>query len=259
MLKDPQATAQDIVKWIQAYFESACKEGSAVIGISGGKDSSTTAALCVRALGKDRVLGVLMPNGVQRDIDDARLLVKTLDIPSLTVNIGKTTSTLIATLEASEDLAAITGVADLSRDTLINMPARIRMTTLYAIAQSLPHGGLVVNTCNRSEDYVGYSTKFGDAAGDLGPISGLLVEEVRQIGEVLGLPSRLVGKVPSDGLSGLDDEQKLGFTYATLDRYIQTGQCDDETTRRRIDIMHIANLHKIMPMPTFKPADEAYI
>ncbi|MBM6999752.1 NAD(+) synthase [bacterium] len=254
MLRDPNATVEAITRWIRSYFDGACPKGRAVVGISGGKDSSCVATLCVRALGRDRVLGVLMPNGVQSDIDDARRVVSTLGIAGVTMNIGRTVSAALDMFEDSAELSSVTGLDGLSRDGRINLPARIRMATLYAIAQSLPHGGLVMNTCNRSEDYVGYSTKYGDAAGDLAPISGLVVEEVRQVGRALGLPADLVGKPPSDGLSGMDDEQKLGFSYEVLDRYILTGACADEATRRRIDVMHVRNLHKLQTIPAYEVA-----
>mgnify|MGYP000372482338 FL=1 len=137
------------------------------------------------------------------------------------------------------------------------MPARIRMTTLYAVGQMLPQGGRVANTCNLSEDWVGYSTKYGDAAGDFSPLSHLLVHEVRQIGHALGLPGSLVDKTPSDGLSGSTDEERLGFTYAVLDRYVLTGECPDEAVRARIDRLHALNLHKLRLMPSFEPAEDA--
>ena len=127
------------------------------------------------------------------------------------------------------------------------------MTTLYAVAQSVPKGGRVANTCNRSEDYVGYSTKFGDAAGDFSPMAHMLVEEVRQIGRTLGLPEDLIEKIPTDGLSGKTDEDKLGFTYETLDHYIQTGECADTEIKEKIDRLHRINLHKLQPMPLYKP------
>jgi NAD+ synthase len=129
------------------------------------------------------------------------------------------------------------------------------MSTLYAIAQALPNGGRVANTCNRSEDFIGYSTKFGDAAGDFSPLSNLLVHEVIQIGEVLGVPERLTRKTPSDGLSGMSDEDKIGFTYATLDHYVLTGECEDEEIRKKIDRMHMLNLHKLQLMPSFALAE----
>jgi len=191
-----------------------------------------------------------MPDGIQSDIADAIALVEHLDIKHLVVNIGDTTKALTAAIEGAEgfDLVA----ASMSRDSIINMPARLRMTTLYAVGQSLPKGGRVANTCNRSEDYVGYSTKYGDAAGDFSPLQNILVEEVRQLGHELGLPDFLINKTPSDGLSGQTDEDKLGFTYAQLDHYILTGQCQDPDIQAKIDRMHAMNMHKLQLMPAFK-------
>ena len=234
MLKDPVKTKNEIVEWIREYFEQNGKGCKAVIGISGGKDSSIAAALCAEALGKDRVVGVLMPNGVQSDISDSVKLVEF----------------------SNKDLLALSGTDGITRDTEINLPPRLRMSTLYAVGQMLPGGARVVNTCNASEDYVGYSTKYGDAAGDFSPLSHLLVHEVRQIGDTLGLPYDLVHKTPSDGLSGQDDEQKLGFTYAMLDKYVLTGECEDETIKAKIDRLHRINLHKLQLMPAFEPAEE---
>ena len=146
-------------------------------------------------------------------------------------------------------------ITELSSDTIINIPPRIRMATLYAVAASLPGGGRVANTCNRSEDYIGYSTKYGDAAGDFSPISDYLVTEVKQIGheiEALSPISELIEKTPSDGLCGYTDEDKIGFTYATLDKYILTGVCEDDEIRAKIDRMHILNLHKLKTIPMCK-------
>jgi NAD+ synthase len=138
-----------------------------------------------------------------------------------------------------------------SKQTRINMAPRLRMTTLYAISQS--NNGRVVNTCNLSEDWVGYSTRYGDAAGDFSPLGGLTVQEVVAIGKVLGLPIELVEKAPSDGLTGLTDEDNLGFTYAVLDKYIRTGVCEDEATKALIDHKHVTNLFKLKPIPHFEP------
>ena len=246
MLQNPEKTVEELIRWLADYFENNGPKCKAVIGISGGKDSSVCAALCVKALGKERVLGVLMPNGVQGDIEDARSLVHFLGIPFMEINIHDGFLGMKKDVEAS---------CPLSHDALINLPPRLRMATLYAVAQSIEEGGRVVNTCNRSEDYVGYSTQFGDSAGDVSPLMLLLVEEVKQIGRVLGLPSYLVDKTPSDGLSGCSDEDKLGFTYATLDHYILTGECVDSTTQERIDRLHQMNLHKLLPMPHFDPGN----
>lgn len=253
MLENPVKTKDEIVEWIRAYFEENGRGCKAVIGISGGKDSSVAAALCAEALGKENVVGVLMPNGVQSDISDSRALVQFLGIPYVELNIGGAFGAFRDMLTRSEELMSLCGTDGLTRDTEINLPPRLRMTTLYAVGQMIPGGARVVNTCNASEDYVGYSTKYGDAAGDFSPLSKLFVHEVRQIGDALGLPKELVHKVPSDGLSGQDDEQKLGFTYACLDEYVLTGRCDDEKTKARIDHLHKINLHKLRLMPAYEP------
>ena len=233
-----QETLDQLVDWVKNYFaENAAPETKAVIGISGGKDSSVAAAVCVKALGKERVIGVLMPQNEQSDIAYSRLLVDTLGIKSYTINIGETVSTFMA--ELSKHLEP-------SRQAQVNTPARVRMTTLYAVAASV--NGRVVNTCNLSEDWVGYSTKYGDAAGDFSPLSDLTVTEVRQIGEALGLPNELVHKVPIDGLSGYTDEENLGFTYAELDSYIR----HETDLREKIDRLHRCNLHKLELMPKFE-------
>lgn len=230
----------ECVKWIRDFFEENGKGCNAVVGISGGKDSSVVAALCVEALGKDRVIGVLMPNGEQSDIDKAELLTDTLGIKRYVVNIKDSVDGLIKSLPF-----------ELSEQSRINLPPRIRMATLYAVAQS--HNGRVANTCNLSEDWVGYSTRYGDSVGDFSPCSFLTVAEVKEIGKLLGLPSELVDKVPSDGLSGMSDEEKLGFTYAELDRYIRTGEIESAKSKERIDRLHKMNLFKLSLMPAFKP------
>ena len=201
------------------------------------------AALCAEALGKDRVVGVLMPCGEQKDIDMAELLVSHLGIRSYTVNIK----------DAVEAIRREIPI-ELSDQSRINLPPRVRMATLYAVSQSV--NGRVANTCNLSEDWVGYSTRYGDAAGDFSPCSGLTVAEVKEIGGLLGLPAVLVDKVPSDGLCGKTDEDNLGFTYAELDRYIRTGEMPEGEKKDRIDRLHKRNLFKLQLMPAFKPDPE---
>ena len=256
MLKNPQKTKDEIVQWIRDYMQANGPDCSIVVGVSGGKDSSVAAALAAEALGTDRVVGVLMPNGVQSDISDSEALVAHLGIPNITVNIQAGFDGLSGAINEVLAQGTLSGVETLSRDSIINLAPRLRMSTLYAIAQALPNGGRVINTCNRSEDYIGYSTKYGDAAGDFSPLANLLVHEVIQIGEVLGLPEFLIKKTPSDGLSGMSDEDKIGFTYATLDHYVLTGECPDETIKAKIDRMHRLNLHKLQLMPSFKPAED---
>ena len=242
---DAKKTKEDLVKWIRDFFEVNGPGCNAVVGISGGKDSSIAAAVCVEALGRDRVFGVLMPNGEQSDIDKAQLLVNHLGIDHCIVNIKAAYDGLLEAIKASNS------VEELSRQTIINLPPRIRMSTLYAISQS--KNGRVVNTCNLSEDWVGYSTRYGDAAGDFSPLSHLTVSEVKEIGRLLGLPSELVDKAPSDGLCGKTDEDNLGFTYAALDHYIRNGVCEDEETKEKIDTLHTRNLFKLELMPAFVP------
>ena len=230
------------VQWIRDWFEQNGKGFNAVIGISGGKDSSVVAALCVEALGKDRVIGVLMPNGEQPDFDCSKQLVAHLGIPYYVCNIKQAVDGVLQSLTDS-------GV-EITRQTRVNLPPRIRMSTLYALSQS--NNGRVANTCNLSEDWVGYSTRYGDAAGDFAPLGKLTVQEVKAIGFHLGLPRNLVEKVPSDGLTDRTDEDNLGFTYAALDKYIRTGVCEDEAVKAKIDRLHVMNEFKLKPIPCFE-------
>ena len=231
----------DCVAWIRKFFEENGPGCNAVLGISGGKDSSVAAALCVEALGKDRVIGVLMPKGEQHDIDMAHLLVNHLGIRHYVINIQDAVEGLLKSMPA--DLP-------LTPQTLQNIPPRVRMTTLYAVSQS--NNGRVVNTCNLSEDWVGYSTRYGDSVGDFSPMSNLTVTEVKELGRLLGLPDVLVDKVPIDGLCGKTDEENLGFTYAELDVYIRTGYIADPEKKANIDRRHKMNLFKLQLMPSFE-------
>ncbi len=238
---DAQKIKDEIVIWIRDWFEKNGKGCNAVIGISGGKDSSAVAALCVEALGRDRVIGVLMPNGEQFDIDVSKDLVDFLGIKNYTLNIKDAYNSIISQVEE---------MTEVSRFTSVNLPPRIRMAALYAVSQSF--NGRVANTCNLSEDWVGYSTKYGDAAGDFSPLSRFTVAEVKAIAKECGLPDRFVEKVPIDGLCGKTDEDNLGFTYAVLDKYIRTGVCEDDATKKKIDDMHVKNLFKLRLMDTFE-------
>ncbi|MBE6747287.1 MAG: NAD(+) synthase [Ruminococcaceae bacterium] len=242
MTFNAEKVKNDIVLWIRDWFDKNGKGCNAVLGISGGKDSSVVAALCVEALGRDRVVGVLMPKGVQHDIDMSQLLVEHLGIKSVTVNILDAYEALVGEIRSQ--------LPDFSTQAETNLPPRLRMATVYAVSQSL--NGRVANTCNLSEDWVGYSTRYGDSAGDFSPLSRLTVDEVKQIGRVLNLPDVLVDKVPIDGLCGKTDEDNLGFTYAVLDKYIRTGVCEDAEIKAKIDRMHEINKFKLELMPVFE-------
>jgi len=234
------AVTDACVRWIRDWFSKNGDGCRAVVGISGGKDSSVTAALCVRALGAERVLGVLMPCGVQADIDCAVDLCDALGIERVVINVK----------DAVDGVLRAMGDMPVSEQTRINLPPRIRMATLYAVSQS--QNGRVANTCNLSEDWVGYSTRYGDSVGDFSPLSRLTVTEVKAIGRELGLPAHLVDKVPIDGLSGSTDEEKLGFTYAALDAYIRDGAEPPAEIKEKIDRLHRINQFKLELMPCFE-------
>ena len=244
---DAKKTVKELVNWLKNWFDINGKDSIAVIGISGGKDSSVVASLCVKALGKDRVLGVMMPNGIQNDIDDAIRLCKLLDIKNITVNIKDIVDSEKKVLLS--ELKKI-NIDELTNQTLTNLPARIRMVTLYGISQTV--NGRVINTSNLSEIWIGYSTRFGDSVGDVSPLANLTVSEVKEIGLELGLPSDLVNKVPSDGLSGKTDEDNIGFTYNTLDKYIREGICEDKDIKKLIDERHKNNEFKTKKIPSFE-------
>ena len=241
----------ELVVWIRNWFKDNGPGCNAVIGISGGKDSTVVAALCCEALGKDRVIGVMMPQGFQEDIEVSYSVVNHLGIRSIQVDIGEAINELLNDIRYGiYDMSYQgPGAIDISRQTLVNLPPRIRMATLYAISQSL--NGRVSNNCNLSEDWVGYSTRWGDSVGDFAPLAGLTVTEVKEIGRELGLPAEFIDKVPSDGLCGKTDEDNLGFTYDALDHYIRTGECEDAEVKAKIDTLHKKNLFKQQPIPSY--------
>jgi NAD+ synthase len=242
---DPVRVKDEIVQWIRDFFEENGPGCNAVVAISGGKDSSVVAGLCVEALGRDRVYGVLLPNGEQADIDASKKLVAHLGIDHVILNIRTAFDGILDEMRTQM-------TAEPSTQTITNLPARLRMAATYAVAQS--KNGRVANTCNLSEDWVGYNTRYGDGAGDFSPLCRLTVQEVRAVGEVLGLPHDLVYKVPIDGLTPLTDEENLGFTYDALDRYIRTGVCEDPEVKANIDRRHKINLFKLNLMPAFEYA-----
>ena len=235
-----------LIKWIEKQFEDI-PDGKAIIGISGGKDSTVTAALCAKALGPDRVVGVMMPNGEQPDIKDSIWVCELLGIHRLTINIGPTVKMLCREIDEAYDYDHCSIKNPMIKT---NLPARIRMSTLYAVTALYPNSR-VINTCNMSEDFVGYSTKYGDAAGDISPLGNLTVREILEIGDDLLLPYKLVHKVPSDGMCGKSDEDNLGFTYDELDNFILNTKEVSEETREKIQKLHNSTRHKYKAMPTF--------
>lgn len=229
-----------LLDWMRAQMK-ACGGKTAVIGISGGKDSSVTAALSVAAYGRENVVGVLMPDGVQPDIDYSNGLVDVLNIRHYTFNIHGGTSGIL-------DEMTRVGI-DASRQTKVNLPSRIRMATLYAIAQS-EEGGIVINTSNLSEDWVGYCTIYGDSAGAFSPIGMYTTEEVIAIGRALGLPERFLIKPPSDGLTGKTDEDNLGFSYHAVNEYVRKGVADP-AIKEQIDHKHRVSRFKFQTIPVY--------
>ena len=253
-----QKLTKDVIQWIRDYYKDNL-EGKAIIGISGGKDSTIVAALCVEALGADRVIGVLMPNGLQSDISDSREVCQYLDIYSLEINMEEAYDGLVDNIAIALDNNSKrlkNGFWTVRGNNMIrtNLPARLRMATLYAVAALYPNSR-VVNTCNFSEDYVGYSTKYGDAAGDFSPLGRLTVREVLQIGDDLGLPYKLVHKTPSDGMCGKSDEDNLGFTYEELDSFLLCERGLSPETMSKVARLHKSTRHKYVPMPVYDPSE----
>lgn len=249
---DAKEMKERCVAWIREWFEKNGPSCKAVLGISGGKDSSVAAALCVEALGKERVIGVLLPSGIQEDIDYAKELVEHLDIKSMEINIGDSVEVIYREMELAAKKDCHWSAFSITPQTKTNLPARIRMSVIYAVAQSV--NGMMVNTCNLSESHIGYSTLYGDQAGSFSPLDRLTATEVKAIGRELKVPDRLVQKAPSDGLCGKTDEDNLGFTYAELDQYIRTGEIGDLEHKKKIDDLYRRNHFKtqIMHIPTFE-------
>lgn len=239
---DAKKVKDDLVNWIRNWFDNNGEDCKAVIGISGGLDSSVVAALCTEALGKDRVIGVLLPKYIQRDICFADMLCDHLDIKRYEIDINDMYNKVAMGL-------ALSGI-NTTNQARINISPRIRMTVLFAVAQSL--NGRVSCNSNLSESWIGYSTIFGDSAGSFAPLLNLTKTEVKLIARELGLPMMLVEKEPSDGLCGKTDEDNFGFTYEVLDRYIRTGAIDDENIKMKIDDMHRKNMFKQEPIARFK-------
>ena len=227
-------------QWLRDEVAHAGAKGI-VLGLSGGIDSSVLAALSREALGREGVLGVIMPcHSIDEDEADARLLAQALDIQTERVDLSRTFDSLCGAIGS-----------DLSTLTKSNMKARLRMVTLYALAQS--RGLLVCATSNRSEFETGYFTKYGDSGADLMPLAGFLKREIRAMARELNVPDRIITKAPSAGLyEGQTDEGDMGFTYDVLDEYLATGNIADPAAKERIDVMRRRSEHKRKPIPIFR-------
>ena len=245
---------EGVINWIREWFEENGKGCNAVIGISGGKDSTIVAKLCVEALGANRVIGVMMPCGVQKDISDSIRVCEYLGIKNYTINIEGAVN---ATLKQMEDAGI-----EISNQTIVNLPPRIRMSTLYAVSQS--HNGRVSNNCNLSEDICGFSTRFGDSVGDFSPLSNLTTVEIVQIGDYLGIPYDLVHKVPMDGLNVnendeyITDEDILGVRYSDIHLYAREPEVLKESNPEVFEAIREKerkNAFKLKPMPAYRPLE----
>ena len=244
-IRDYKKLHKDIIEWIRNWFEVNGKGCNAVIGISGGKDSTICCALLCEAIGKDRVIGLMLPNGTQHDLNVAQEICEYYGIQNYTINISHAVRIYKSALE-------LNGV-EISDQTRYNIPPRVRMTTLYAFSQSL--NGRVVNTSNLSEDYVGWMTMFGDAAGDFSPLSFLTVTEVKKLGYEIGVPAKWVDKIPEDGLVGSSDEEALGVTYKQIDEYVCTGHVEgNEKAENRIKELTSKSAFKLRPMAAYMPS-----
>lgn len=214
--------AEKAINWIKEFVESSGAEG-VVIGNSGGKDSATVIAMATRALGKDKVLTIAMPcNSIKEDLEDAKLVSMTFDVPLLEIDLSDSYNTFERTINNS-----LKGIdKELVNEAKVNSKPRFRMTTLYSVAQSMNY--LVIGTGNLCEQMVGYTTKWGDNASDFNPIGNFTVREVLAIGKYLGVPDRIINKAPSDGLGSKTDEEKMGVTYDQIEEYIETGKTSEE-------------------------------
>ena len=241
---------EQAISWVKEYFEKNGNPNTkAIIGISGGKDSSVVAALCCAALGKDRVIGVMMPNGVQSDIADSIKLCNFLGIKNYTVNIGSAYQALAA------EIKSVTNTENTTPQFNTNTPSRLRMSTLYGIA-ALDGNARISCNGNYSERLAGYFTIWGDGAGDFAPLANLFVDEVVQLGIDLGLPEDLCVKAPADGMSGKTDEDNLGFTYAELKKVATGNESEvdaDKVAKIKAKLKALDFKRKLLNLPCFEP------
>lgn len=239
---DAKQTAEKLVKWLRDYFDNNGQPINAVVGCSGGKDSTVVLAALTKAIGPDRIYAVLMPNGEQADIDDSYKVCEFLGLKPHVCNIQDAYNGVVG---------SVSGEFEPTRQMRINLAPVLRMATLKAISQCV-NGRFTCNG-NASEAYIGWFTIDGDDRGSVKPLINMTVTEVIQVGEALGLPDWMIHKTPTDGLCGQTDEDKFGFTYEVLDKYIRTGEIDDLEVKAKIDDMHKRNAFKLKPMPSFEP------
>ena len=239
---DAKQTAEKLVKWLRDYFDNNGQPINAVVGCSGGKDSTVVLAALTKAIGPDRIYAILMPNGEQADIDDSYKICEYLGLKPHVCNIQDAYNGVVG---------SVSGEFEPTGQMKINLAPVLRMTTLKAISQCV-NGRFTCNG-NASEAYIGWFTIDGDDRGSVKPLINMTVTEVIQVGEALGLPDWMIHKTPTDGLCGQTDEDKFGFTYEVLDKYIRTGEIDDLEVKAKIDDMHKRNAFKLKPMPSFEP------
>lgn len=239
---DAKKVKEQLVEWLRNYFDNNGQPINAVVGCSGGKDSTVVLAALTEAIGVDRIYAVLMPNGEQADIEDSYKVCEFLGLKPYVCNIQDGYNGI---------LGAVAGEFELSEQTKINLAPVLRMATLKAVSQSV-NGRFTCNG-NLSEAYIGWFTIDGDDRGSVKPLINMTVTEVIAVGKELGLPDWMINKVPADGLCGKTDEDKFGFSYKVLDRYIRTGEIDDGEIKEKIDAMHQKNAFKLKPMPAFEP------
>jgi len=239
---DYKKLADEIAEWMRTKLQESHTKGF-VIGLSGGVDSATTAALCIRAAG-DAVLGVWMPcHSVPDDEMFAQMAAKTLGIEMITVDLCAVYDTFLAALPQGTDMARA------------NLKPRLRMSTVYYLSQS--HSYLVAGTGNKPELMVGFFTKYGDGGVDLEPLGELYKHEVRELARALGVPQPIIERTPSPGLwPGQTDEGEMGITYVEIDAILAAwdgGETPDLPADRiaKVKGMVARSAHKRAMPPAF--------
>lgn len=232
-----------VINWIKNYVEESSAEG-VVIGNSGGKDSAVVIGLCTKALGKEKVLTVAMPcSSTPKDLEDAKLVADTFGVKMLTVDLSSTYKNLYTEIETELE-------KEISPYVSINIRPRLRMTTLYTIAQQ--YGYLVAGTGNACEQFIGYTTKWGDNASDFNPLAEFTVSDVLKMGKILGVPNAILEKAPDDGLGLGADEEKLGIKYSEIEDYLKYGITLNPLSTATIELMHKKSHHKRSEIPVYE-------